>query len=143
MAQGLEEVKQEVWDHLKESQCVYLATAEADQPRVRPVTLLNIDEKFWIATTTRSAKARQMRRNPNVEFCLPLSAECGTGYIRVAGVAGVVTDQKTRTAIGEKIPFLKEYWATPDDPSFCLIRITRVEIEYLRPGAEYATTFIV
>ena len=143
MGEKMEAVKQEVWDHLKESQCVYLATAEADQPRVRPVTLLDIDEKFWIATSTRSAKARQMRRNPNVEFCLPLTADCGTGYVRVAGLAGVVTDQETRTAIGEKIPFLKEYWATPDDPSFCLLRITHAEIEYLRPGEEYATTFIV
>ena len=143
MGEKMEAVKQEVWDHLKESQCVYLATAEADQPRVRPVTLLDIDEKFWIATTTRSAKARQIRRNPNVEFCLPLTAECGTGYIRVAGVAGVITEQETRTAIGAKIPFIKDYWGTPDDPSFSLFRITRVEIEYLRPGEEYPTTFLV
>jgi uncharacterized pyridoxamine 5'-phosphate oxidase family protein len=143
MGKRLDEIKQEVWDHLKEAQCVYLATAEADQPRVRPVTLLDIDEKFWIATTTRSAKARQMRRNPNVEFCLPLDAERGNGYVRVAGVADVVTDPKTRRTIGEQIPFLKDYWGTPDDPSFCLIRITRVEVEYLRPGEKYATTFLV
>jgi len=30
-----------------------------------------------------------------------------------------------------------------DDPDFCLIRITRVEVEYLRPGEDEATTFIV
>lgn len=143
MAKPLEEVKQEVWNRLKESQCAYLATAEADQPRVRPISLLDIDEKFWIATGTRSAKARQIMRNPNVEFCIPLSEECGMGYIRVGGVAGVVTDTETRAAIGAKIPFLNEHWSGSDDPSFCLIRVTRVEIEYLRPGDQDALTFMV
>ena len=139
----MEEIRQEVWGQLKESQCVYLATAEANQPRVRPVTLLNIDRKFWTATSTRSAKARQMLRNPNVEFCIPLSEECGNGYVRVAGMAKVVTDQDTRSAIGSKIPFLAEYWAGAEDPNFCLIRIARVEIEFLRPGEKSAITFIV
>jgi len=143
MAKPLEEIKQEVWSHLKEAQCVYLATAEGDQPRVRPVSLLNIDQKFWIATGTRSAKARQMLRNPNVEFCLPLTEECGNGYVRVAGIASIISNQETRSAVGSKIPFLSEYWSGADDPGFCLIRITRVEIEYLRPGEHTAITFIV
>jgi uncharacterized pyridoxamine 5'-phosphate oxidase family protein len=143
MTRSLEDVRQEVWSQLKDSQCVYLATAEADQPRVRPVTLLNIDQKFWIATSPRSAKARQILRNPNVEFCIPLSEECGNGYIRIAGVASVVTDSAVRTEIGGKIPFLKEHWSGTDDPNLCLIRITRVEVEHLKPGEMEAQTFIV
>jgi len=138
-----EQVTQEVWGHLKPAQLVYLATAEADQPRVRPVTLLDIDEKFWIATGTHTAKAQQMRKNPNVEFCLPLSGTAGNGYIRVAGVAGVVEDAETRKTIGAQVPFLKDFWSGFEDPDFCLIRITRVEIEYMRPGDQEAHTFIV
>jgi len=143
MPRSIEEIQQEVWSLLKDAQCVYLATAEADQPRVRPVTLLNLDEKFWIATSPRSAKARQIRRNPNVEFCIPLQEECGNGYIRVAGVASIITDPETREGIGRRIPFLTEYWTGANDPNFCLIRITRVEIEYLKPGETDATTFMV
>ncbi len=143
MPRSIEEIRQEAWSQLKDSQCVYLATAEADQPRVRPVTLLNLDEKFWIATSTRSAKARQMRRNPNVEFCLPLDEECGNGYIRISGVATVIADHETIEQIGSRIPFLTEYWEGANDPDFCLIRITRVEVEYLKPGEATATTFIV
>lgn len=142
MGEKLEAVKQEVWDHMKESQCVYLATAEADQPRVRPVTLLDIDRKFWIATGMRSAKARQMMRNPNVELCLPLSEKCGEGYVRIAGIATLQKDARIRSEIGEKIPFLAEYWSGTDDPGFGLFRITRVEVEYLRPGDSDAVTFI-
>ena len=143
MTRSLEDVRQEVWNLLKTTQCAYLATAEADQPRVRPITLLDIDEKFWIATSTRSAKTRQIRRNPNVEFCLPLHEECGNGYIRISGVATIISDRETIERIGRRIPFLTEYWEGVNDPDFCLIRITRVEVEYLKPGDKTATTFIV
>lgn len=142
MPNTLPEIQEEAWRRLKPSQCVYLATSEAEQPRVRPVTLLNIDQKFWIATGTRSAKARQMRRNPNVEFCLPLDTECGNGYLRIAGLATSVTDPETREAIGKEIPFLREFWTGSDDPQFALFRITRVEVEYLRPGEMTAFTFL-
>jgi len=142
MSPSIEKVRQEVWSHLKDAQCVYLATAEADQPRVRPVTLLDLDEKLWIATSQRSAKARQIRRNPNVEFCMPLAEECGEGYIRISGVATPVTNSDTLRDIGGRIPFLTQYWEGVDDPDLCLIRITRVEVEYLKPGAEEAIAFI-
>jgi len=143
MADSLGQVHEEVWSHFGPSQCVYLATSEGDQPRVRPVTLLNLDRKFWIATGTRSAKARQMRRNPNVEFCLPLTSECGQGYLRVSGIATAVADPETRETVGRQIPFLKDFWAGSDDPQFALFRITRVEVEYLRPGELTALTFLV
>ena len=143
MPNTLPEIQEEAWKRLKPMQCVYLATGEGHQPRVRPVTLLNIDQKFWIATGTRSAKARHMRRNPNVEFCLPLDAECGNGYLRIAGLAASVTDAATREAIGSQVPFLREYWTGRDDPQFALFRITRVEIEYLRPGEMTPFTFLV
>jgi pyridoxamine 5'-phosphate oxidase len=143
MSASIAEVQKEVWSLFKPNQCVYLATAEGDQPRVRPVTLLDIEKKFWIATGRRSAKARQMLRNPNVEFCLPLTETCGTGYLRVAGVATVETDAETRKKIGAQIPFLSEYWSGPDDPNVALFRITRVEIEYLKPGEMTAVTFLV
>ncbi len=143
MSASMAEIQQEVWSLLKPSQCVYLATTEDDQPRVRPVTLLDIDRKFWIATGRRSAKARQMLRNPNVEFCLPLTETCGSGYLRVAGVATAETDAETRRKIGAQIPFLNEYWSGSDDPNVVLFRITRVEIEYLKPGEMTAVTFLV
>jgi len=143
MSQLPDEVKQEVWSHLKATQVVYLATSEGDQPRVRPVTLLDLDQRFWIATGSQSAKVKEIERNPNIEFCLPLRDERGNGYIRVGGVASIVADIATKGTISRAIPFLQEHWTGPDDPDFCLLRVTRVDIEYLRPGASEALTFIV
>jgi len=143
MGKTLDEIKTAVWAHFQPGQCVYLATAEGDQPRVRPITLLNFEEKFWIATSPRSAKSRQILRNPNVEFCYPLNADCGNGYIRVSGIATIARDADIIDRIGSQIPFLTEHWTGTKDPDFCLIRITRVEIEYLEPGADAPHTFIV
>ncbi len=143
MAATLSHIREEVWSHFKPTQCVYLATAEADQPRVRPVTLLDLEKKFWIATGTRSAKSRQIRRNPNVEFCLPLSAECGEGYVRISGVASEEKDDAVKQSIGRQVPFLEQHWSGVDDPRFSLFRISRVEVEYVRPGDAEAYTFIV
>lgn len=143
MSKALADIKTAVWGHFQPGQCVYLATAEGVQPRVRPVTLLNLEEKFWIATGSHSAKARQILRNPNVEFCYPLPTESGTGYIRVSGIATVVRDMEIIERIGNQIPFLTEHWTGIQDPDFRLIRITRVEIEYLEPGAMIPHTFII
>ncbi len=143
MSKTLDEIKAEVWAQFGLEQTVYLATAEGDQPRVRPITLLDLEEKFWIATSPRSAKARQILRNPNVEFCYPLADDRGQGYVRVSGIATLEKDSATTERIGSRVPFLRDHWSGTQDPDFCLIRISRVEIEYMEPGAESAHTFIV
>ncbi len=136
-------IKKEVWQAFQKVQYVYLATAEGTQPRVRPVTLVNVEEKLWIATGTNSAKAAQIRKNPNVEFCLPLTEGPHTGYVRVAGVAEPVEDRATKARIAAQMDFFGEHWDSPDDPNYTLLRISRVAVEYLAPDAVEAETFIV
>ena len=136
-------IRQEVWKRFAGSQVVFLGTAEGEQPRVRPVTLINFDQKFWIATGTRSAKARQIRRNPNVEFCLQLQEGDKTGYVRVAGVAQVVHDRETKEELAEQMDFFAAHWKGVGDPDYTLLRISRVEVEYMPPGGTEAHTFIV
>jgi len=136
-------IKQEVWEEFSKLQYVYLATAEGDQPRVRPVTLVNLERRFWIATGSKSAKAAQIRKNPNVEFCLPLLDGERTGYIRVAGTADAVEDREVKARIASQLDFFNEYWDSPDDPEYTLLRISHVAVEYLPPGAAQAETFIV
>jgi len=136
-------VRQEVWERFAESQVAFLGTAEGEQPRVRPVTLINFDQKFWIATGTRSAKVRQIRRNPNVEFCLQLLEGDNTGYVRVAGVAQAVGDRETKEKLAEQMDFFAAHWKGVDDPDYTLLRITRVEVEYMSPGETEAHSFIV
>jgi general stress protein 26 len=118
-----------------------LATAEGGHPRVRPVTLINYDHKFWVATGTNSAKVREIKGNPNIEFCLQFQGEAGGGYVRIAGLGDVVTDHETKKKLAEHIDYFDKHWTGADDPSYALIQIIPVEVEYMRPGDMDAQRF--
>ena len=68
----MEDLKQEVMSHFTNMQEIMLATAEGDKPRLRPVTLLRHEDRFWILTGTNDAKTQQLRANPSIEFALML-----------------------------------------------------------------------
>jgi len=132
MADTVNDIKQEAWSHFEDYQYVMLATTEGSQPRVRPVTLINFDKTFWIGTGTNSAKVKQIRNNSNIEFCLQFERDSGNGYVRVVGIANIVTDKKTKARLADHIDFFNNYWEGVDDPTYTLIQITPVEIEYRR-----------
>jgi len=132
MADTVNDIKQEAWSHFEDYQYVMLATTEGSQPRVRPVTLINFDKTFWIGTGTNSAKVKQIRNNSNIEFCLQFERDSGNGYVRVVGIANIVTDKKTKARLANHIDFFNNYWEGVDDPTYTLIQITPVEIEYRR-----------
>ena len=127
-------LRKKVWSYLQETQYVYLATCDHGQPRVRPVTLIHLDEDFFVATGSVDAKVGQIEKNPNIEFCLMLQEGDYWGYIRGIGEAGISKDGEKKKLIYEKIPFLKQFWETPDDPGYILLRIDLKEIEFLNPG---------
>ena len=69
---------------LKEAGTYYLATAEGDQPRVRPFGTAHIFEgKLYFQTGLSKDVAKQMGANPKVELC---AFKDGT-WIRVSGEA--------------------------------------------------------
>lgn len=65
-------IKKEIFGFFKLTQPVYLSTADGNKPRVRPVTLIWFEDKFWIATGSGDAKVKQIYSNGNMEFCLPI-----------------------------------------------------------------------
>ena len=61
---------QRVCDFLKEAGVYYLATAEGDQPRVRPFGTAHIFEgKLYIQTGHVKPCAKQLLANPKAELC--------------------------------------------------------------------------
>ncbi len=128
------DLKAEVWMHFKGSQHVFLATTEDDQPRLRPVTLVNFDQRFWVLTGTDNAKVKQIQKNPKIEFCLLLEEGGQHGYIRAAGFAKIVKDRETRAKVAKHCDFFSEFWNSPEDPSYALLELEVDEIEYLRPN---------
>jgi len=129
-----EDLKKEVWAYFEKFQTVYLATCDGDQPRLRPVSLIHFNDKFWVATGTENAKVKQIHKNNNIEFCMFLESGENSGYIRGAGEAVIVKDRETKKLLADNMPFFNEYWKEVDDPNYTLIGIIIREIEYLKPG---------
>ncbi|MCK4432353.1 MAG: pyridoxamine 5'-phosphate oxidase family protein [Methanomicrobia archaeon] len=135
------DIKEEVWTLFKDFQHVFLATVEDDQPRVRPVTLIYFDKKFWITTGTEDAKIKQIQKNPKIELCLYLQEGDKECYVRVAGMAKIIKDRETKETIARHCDFFSKHWEDVDDPNYTLIEIRPIEVEYLGPGEFLAQRF--
>jgi len=141
MSEKFDDLKKEVWENFKNHQHIFFTTSEGDQPRVRPVTLVCLDRRFWILTGTNNAKTKQIRKNPKIEFCLLFQKGEHQGYVRATGLAKIIRDRETKVKLAEHTDFFDEHWKSPDDPNYTLIELHLTEIEYLRPNEELARRF--
>jgi general stress protein 26 len=124
---------EEVWSQFKDFQHVFLATMEGDQPRVRPVTLINFDGKFWVTTDTWSEKAKQIQKNPKVEFSFVFKKGDRDCCIRVTGLAKIIKDKLVKAKLARHCSFFSEHWESVDDPSYTLLEIFPSEATYVTP----------
>ena len=70
-----------VYEFLKKANVYYLATAEGDQPRVRPFGTVNeFEGKLYIQTGKIKPVSHQLAENPKAEIC----AFCDGAWIRIA-----------------------------------------------------------
>ena len=59
-----------IYQFLKEAGTYYLATAEGDQPRVRPFGTIDLFEgKLYIQTGKKKDVSKQIHANPKIEIC--------------------------------------------------------------------------
>lgn len=128
-------LKKEVLKRFKFCQTIFLSTCSGKNPKVRPVSLMYLWNKFWVTTGGKDAKVRQLRKNRNFEFCLLLETPKYVGYLRGSGKATLVRDLKTRKKFVNAVEFPEEYRKDPADPEFALIRLDIKQVEYKKPGA--------
>jgi uncharacterized pyridoxamine 5'-phosphate oxidase family protein len=96
---------------LKKSGTYYLATAEKDQPRVRPFGTIDLfEDKLYIQTGKIKDVSKQMRANPKIEIC----AMTGGDWIRITATA--IEDDRTeaRQHMLDAYPSLQERYKADD-----------------------------
>lgn len=104
-------IVERVCQFLDEAQTYYLATAEGDQPRVRPFgTALVFEGKLYIQTGKVKAVSKQLAANPKAEIC----AFTGGKWIRVAGELINDDRREPKEAMLEKFPALKAMYSADD-----------------------------
>lgn len=73
---------EKVYDFLKQAGTYYLATADGDQPRVRPFgTVLIYEGRLYIQTGRSKPVAQQLYANPKAEVCAFMDGM----WLRVSG----------------------------------------------------------
>lgn len=133
-----------VWDKLKgyygEQQVVSFATVEEKQPRVRPMTLIYTDDKFYMITGGRGGKdaykLQQLRINPRFEYYHTLKGEQMDGFIRGMGESWEVEDEEIRKKIYDMIPWAKSFFPTLDHPDYFLLELRHDGFSYRFPDTK-------
>ena len=133
-----DELLREVWKSFSGEPHIFLATVEVDQPRVRPVTLVHLRNKLFVTTGSNDAKVKQIRQNPKTEFCLLLEKDERKGTLRAECEARIVEDKDIKADVYNNISFAKEFWKSPEDPNYTLIRLQPNAFEYMKPGSVQA-----
>lgn len=110
-----------------------LASEDAGQPRVRPVSPLKTDGfTVYFASMRSSNKTRELERNHKVELCY-LTKE--HDQVRITGIAELVSDLAIRRELWDANPLLRAYLHEIDNPEFMLYKVTPARVRYMKEWA--------
>ena len=111
---------EEVYKFLKACGTYYLATMDADQPRVRPFGTIDIyNGQLTIQTGRKKDVAQQMLANPKVEVC----AFNGSHWLRITAKATEVPDIAAQEHMLDAYPNLRAAYA-PGDGNTMIFALT-------------------
>ncbi|MBF0489916.1 MAG: pyridoxamine 5'-phosphate oxidase family protein [Candidatus Omnitrophica bacterium] len=123
--------KEEAIDIVRDAGFGFFATADGNQPRVRPMMpYLTDDGELLVALLGRSRTILDIKGNPNVEICF---VDRKMWYARVTGVAKMSDDLAKKEIVFENVPMLRQYFAGPDDPNYHLAVVTITSMEAMTP----------
>ncbi len=113
---------------------IFLATFDGRQPRVRPVTMVELEGDLFVLTGTKDAKVAQIQKHDKVEIVTLVKHDKGTGYVRFTAQVTIEKNPEQRARAAKTVSFFSEFWDSPDHPEYTLLRIQPLQIEYLKPG---------
>ncbi len=123
--------KEEAIDIIRDAGFGFFATAEGDQPRVRPMMpYLSEDGELLLALLGRSRTINQIKANSKIEVCF---VDRKMWYCRATGTAKLTDDVSKKQTVFENVPMLRQYFAGPEDPNFYLAIIDITAVEAMTP----------
>ncbi|MBO7407210.1 MAG: pyridoxamine 5'-phosphate oxidase family protein [Clostridia bacterium] len=116
---------------LKDAGVYYLATAEGDQPRVRPFgTALIFDGRLYIQTGKVKAVSRQLAVNPKAEICAFHDGK----WVRITGELAEDDRVEARKAMLDAYPELRRMY-DENDGNTQVLYFTRASVVFYSFGA--------
>ena len=111
----------------------YLATLDADQPRLRPVSPVRTDGfTVYVANLKSYGKTAEIEANPKVELCY---LDQGHDQVRITAVAEVLKERETLEAIWNENPLLRQYLGSVDNPELIVYKMVPDRVRFMREWA--------
>jgi general stress protein 26 len=128
-----EEARVEALRVLAEDRFPYLATLDADQPRLRPVSPVRTDGfTVYVANLRSYGKTAEIEANPKVELCY---LDKGHDQVRITAVAEVLKERRTLESIWNENPLLRQYLGSVDNPELIVYRMVPIRVRFMREWA--------
>ena len=111
----------------------HLATADGEQPRVRPVSPVRTEGfVVYVANLRAYHKTGEIAANPRVELC---HMDDNHDQVRITGTAEVVTDRALLQEIWDANALMRQYLGSLDNPQLIVYRIRPTRVRYMREWA--------
>ena len=114
---GIESKMSELIKFLKKEKILHLATIdENNSPHIVPVWYLYSSKKIYIGTNTKTQKAKNIKNNKKVSFCVDVGVNAPKIFgVMGKGTAKLLRDESTVNRIAKRI--LLRYFKTLDSKS--------------------------
>ena len=128
-----DEARVEALRVVAEDRFPYLATLDADQPRLRPVSPVRTDGfTVYVANLRSYGKTAEIEANPKVELCY---LDKGHDQVRITAVAEVLKEREALESIWNENPLLRQYLGSIDNPDLIVYRVGPCQVRYMREWA--------
>ena len=118
---------------IKAARFPMLASMDADQPRVRPVSPVRTDRfTVYVANLRGYHKTIEIAANPRVELCY---LDDKHDQVRITGVAEVLADRALLQEIWDANPLLRQYLGSLDNPALIVYRVRPERVRFMREWA--------
>jgi uncharacterized pyridoxamine 5'-phosphate oxidase family protein len=99
----------------------FLGTTDGSEVGVRPMgSCFCMDNELWTATREGTDKVKQLRKNPNAEYCF--SDQQGK-HVRISGTCIISKDNDDKLKLYNGVPILKKYIQDPTEETYVVIRM--------------------
>jgi general stress protein 26 len=118
---------------MKTAKFPVLATVEADQPRVRPVSPVKTDGFIVYVANLRSyGKTAELAANPKAELCY---TDDDHNQVRITATAEILTDRVLIEEIWNGNALLRAYLRDINNPELIIYRFIPQRVRYMKEWA--------
>jgi general stress protein 26 len=110
----------------------YCATCDGDQPRVRAMMPVILDDgRLLMATFPSTKKLAQIAKNPKMEICF---VDRKLSHCRYEGKAVISQDKALKEELWNRQMMMRSFFSGPDDERCILIVVEPVKISIMNLG---------